>query len=1394
MKIRLKSLLFLFIIVLIYAVYYWVVPLVVDLEHRVDLIKSVVKKEFGADVKLQNPKLKMGLTPSVWLEADEFALLGEKNAPLEITKPKIKIKLLPLIIGKVHVGYFSCEKINARLRLDKSFKLYIGDFLIMHTTNPKISLENSKMNVDSYNISFDDETQHKKIVMFGDYFDLAEYNSKKHIKFSTNTKLKINEKFSTINADVEFKLPINKNFNNEMVFDGTLTNLDLSDISPYLKKLSKNKIKQVNGKVNVKADTKVLTMRTTKFDVQMALDDFSLVLDKVPNKIESLNKLTLLTTVNLSKNSAEVEKFKILSKNIDFNLFGKLNHINSDNPYIDLTTNVQNSRIEAFVGLLPAKNFSGCDINFVALKKYGYFGDIKGTLSIKRRAKAPKLYGNFLSQNGYVIKPLPSDTKKATVKLDFLGEKISLDINVPVNGSQQVWVRGLFDLYKSKEANLSVSSTPFVDLQRTESVLNPLHEIFNFDIGPVPVMKLKGTGNINLKISGNKQAPHLFGAFNFNNTTASFNGINFELKNGNGTLYFNDTDTHFVTKTATMDSKPIKIDGHCSVKGVLDFNVFSNAQNLGYLMTVLKTSEGLKDFVSNVPPINFANGKVNFILNLAGKVEKIEEFKIGKNILLSGKVKFLGNTLSLEVLPVPIKNLKGEINFNNNDSVFDLNSASEVLKASLKGYIKGRNTKFEIKGDLNSHSFFVNGDIRDIFQKNQNVNAKFNLDNFDLASVKNLSKLPFISPKAQEYFSQVTSLKGQIDIAGAVKNNVLSSKMKISDISFVYSQIPIKVMSAVLELSNSKLTLYKINAIADSMPVLVDGYISNIFNNPNFNFYINSKPTQKFIEDYVNKRSLYPLKIKGDIIYSARISGVKNKVNAKTEISIQEDSYIYYMGSTIGDSNNPIRIYFDANVAPNLIMLNIFEYDKLISSQNDKEFVSRQMDARGLIELKDKNIVLKNFRIRTPNPTDAKVFNVIFKKPLIKKGLFSANTLLNGKISSPKITGLLNFTGIDIPLLDTTIKDISLDFSEKNIEIKSKGEIFANRVTLFANMKNNLEPPYILSDVDVYFGNLDINEMVKSINKLDLETQAMRINDTSVPVNLTNFVLKNAKVKADSLLVKNIFANDLSADFSLSEKLLFNVDNFKCSIAQGKLSGEFQYNLLNANSGLKINAENVDANELSEAIFDLQNQIYGSLTGEVELSCNGKSHKTCMNTLSGTGGFQVKNGKMPKLGSLEYLLKAANLVKSGLTGLTLNSVIELVIPLKTGQFESINGNFSINSGLANSIQIFSKGKDLSLFVTGTYNFSTLIADMQVFGRLSKKISNALGVIGNTSINTLFNAIPGLHLDDANKPEFVKNISKIPGVELDSKSYRIFSVEIYGDINGDNYVQSFKWVE
>lgn len=74
------------------------------------------------------------------------------------------------------------------------------------------------------------------------------------------------------------------------------------------------------------------------------------------------------------------------------------------------------------------------------------------------------------------------------------------------------------------------------------------------------------------------------------------------------------------------------------------------------------------------------------------------------------------------------------------------------------------------------------------------------------------------------------------------------------------------------------------------------------------------------------------------------------------------------------------------------------------------------MTSSGTVEfLPNNNVKFHNFRVKTQNPTDAKIFNIIFRKPLMKQGIFTSDLLINGTALAPKIIGKLDVTSIDMP-------------------------------------------------------------------------------------------------------------------------------------------------------------------------------------------------------------------------------------------------------------------------------------------------------------------------------------------------------------------------------------------
>ena len=117
--------------------------------------------------------------------------------------------------------------------------------------------------------------------------------------------------------------------------------------------------------------------------------------------------------------------------------------------------------------------------------------------------------------------------------------------------------------------------------------------------------------------------------------------------------------------------------------------------------------------------------------------------------------------------------------------------------------------------------------------------------------------------------------------------------------------------------------LNKINTKIGSMPLYLNGSVSNVMNNPNANIHVSGKLNQEFLDKFVNEKSVYPVKLKGDAIFNSKINGTINGCHTISSLNVSENSSLYYMGATLagapsgivtsdGVSTNPVSITADA--------------------------------------------------------------------------------------------------------------------------------------------------------------------------------------------------------------------------------------------------------------------------------------------------------------------------------------------------------------------------------------------------------------------------------------------------------------------------------------------------
>jgi hypothetical protein len=1399
-------------------------------------------------IELDNPHTSFSILPYARFKADLVQIKSKdlKNS-VAAEDVNIKIRILPLLSGKLHFSKFNIDKLNAMFYLKENVELD-KDFLT--------KLDNSGICFDFVKIN-DFETE---LYQKDDNFPIK-YNGdnllfqRKHsfVKLKIESRLSVGEKSSKI--DFDLFLPKSNDIKNT-VFDINVLDLDLSLLKPYFKHYLPVDLQGLQGVVNIRAN---------KNELETELLNCAALMKNNYESIIFPSQMSIRAQYEIGKNLIAVKDMGIDSVNIHVNVDGKISdYLGKTPPALDLNLRVNKSKIEDFISLLPA--FKVEEIDVFKLKNYKFYGDVLANVSLKGRLPEPDITGDVYITNGILSKPIPNTTKGATIKLMLTGRYVNFDVFVPAGGEEKVWVKGGQELYNIKYADMVIKSTKSVDLHVAESVVNPLHEILNFIIGPVPILDIYGKGNIDISVKGNRKNPHVWGALNVNNASVNFIEIpDLKLVKADATLLFNNQDATFHTKQGLVNGKKFLIDGVCTLAGKFDFDVESAGQPTSELYKAIQTSTLIPDIKKMLPKIDFIKGTTDIKLKVFGDIKDINDLKFNQNtfargeILVkdndvqfqginatkaNGKVKFDTDTAFADItaavgnsplsIKAKIKNELGDLvvnipkldpNFlistekpylpyvsafmkykgNINDVDYDkINMTLDVIEANPKSMLQVENgnivvtggniTVKNLKGYISDKCNRFESDLKinSAFTHKRDINGKITLKTPDVSSLNEVLMTELLPQSIRNYTQSYELKKGAVELNCKIFNNKINLTSDLGGVSFIYLplELPVEVVNGNILLRNEHLKLNKINILVDKMPILIDGDIKDIYHNRNFNLYVNSKPKQDFIDKYINKKQIYPIKIKGDIVYKAFLKGNPDNFEINSDVNMSKDSSIYHFGATLGDIENSIEMVLNARlINRKLLKIKDFSYNKLIDSQSGKLTDLNMLKVNGGLEFLDNDILFKDLKIKTNNPTDARIFNIIFRKPYIKQGQFTSDLKFNGKLSSPNVLGEFHIFETNIPFWDTTMKNIEFVFKDRTIDISSKGEVMGNEITFDGVLKNKLTKPYKVEKAYIYTKNADLNYISEKTKSAQLDSVSN--SDNVDQVTIKSIVFDNLKLKADRVELRNLKATNFESLASFDEKGLYDVKKFSFDIANGNLSGQYKYNVNTEDTALRLIAENINANDITKAIFDLDNQIYGDLTGTLQLSCKGANFANCMKTLEGNTSFNVKNGRMPKLGSLEYLLKAGNLVKGGITGVSINSVIDLITPLKTGNFSDIYGNVQIHDGIAQNIEITTQGKDLSLFIGGKYNFATSIADMEVLGILSRKISTMFGPIGNLSINTLFNVIPGVDL--SKDSQTLNKINKIPGIELSSKSYRKFIAIIKGNINEDGYVNTFKWI-
>lgn len=1190
---------------------------------------------------------------------------------------------------------------------------------------------------------------------------------KNYVVIADNAKFKTDGKYSTKNLLIENLSLKSKDYN--ITAKGSIKKLNRSkkELNLYIKSKKSNIIKLANvipknikikndalnkglkHKINGYMDCELKVKGNTKLPEYYGgidINNFMIGQNIKPNKSKGkliLNKRKLdinFVIIDKLNNELKINGFsKIL---IDRKVDLKINASNFD------LTNIH-KKVLIFADVL---NFKSGPLPLMKVK-----GKCNGKLKIRGPTKTANIdgYVEFINSqishkgfSGYVL--------VNRQKLEFNKRQILFKNFIANKNGSNVITDGFCDFEDNTNLTLNLKNTNLYNgfhFIKESSLLNKISQKIKF------INQITGYGDVKINLTGKKNDIKSNGYVNLNGTNVSIKGLSFPHTAIFGSIKFNDEDCSFKNLKLHALNSSMNLSGKVKDK-ITNINISSSALDLGSVFKLIKHSENLKPIYKKMSQIKDISGKSSVVLNLKGDIEDKNIFNDIKADIINGQVK-------LEGIPSVIYAQSG---------IFTANKTEFVAN---KIHINTIGTKGLIDGSIKE----ING--KDIYDMSINFE---NIDNSTLTTLKSLNLSPELNDVLAKLGNFSGSASGYLKINDKISGDIIFNKLRAY---YLPINMPINIASGNISINDDKFHTNNLNlAIGDSKFNIKGDFSKDLIGNIQIIGTLLSKDADKYLNKLVKK----PINIKKSVPIRLSLNKVSpNNLKISGGFFLDKDNIISYKGASFGSKdaqhifggalelsadsikfNNIGLQEFNNNVTMDNAFKNILN-DKnqfKLNGYINKDFTNGKLDffAKKFLDINLVNMIIQN-------KSAPRIF---------EDGLFKGNIIVEGNFNNPKILGAIEITDSLIPSMKFKITNASLLFDTNNIYLKDgKFQIADSQVNIDAVIENILEKPFVIKDISITSKYINIDEILKIFEK----------NKTQNKGNTPILVVKKGVLNSEKLIINNLINENAIMNFSFTPDWIMSLDSFNFNTAGGTVTGNSKIDFVSADIHTDLKFNNIKANAAATTLLQLPNEIYGILNGEAHFKTNGIKSKDLISNANGEAKFQVNSGRLVRLGSLEYLLMAAEVVKSGVTGLSINNVVTLLSPKKSGYFDTINIECNVKNGVLYTDNLVSRGKNLSLYIAGSFDMNTNYSDMTILGRVSKAVTGFLGPIGNFSLNKVINAIPGVQKSDNNNlTSIMPNLSKIPGIDFNDDKFRRFVVNIEGDLYNSKSVKKFRWID
>ena len=951
-------------------------------------------------------------------------------------------------------------------------------------------------------------------------------------------------------------------------------------------------------------------------------------------------------------------------------------------------------------------------------------------------------------------------TDETTGKTFYLeGEELNLK-DIKINERAHLILKGALFENKIEYLKYDLDIIAPLNSEKQQFKFSPFKTIYE--------SKIKGNVTGKLQIS---KTGALDGNLNIENLALKFEDI--ILKDNSLKMEFKGEEAQIkaLLHTSQKDKADIYGKFNYGKKKYIDLN--TNAKNIN-LKNLFKIISALSESLNIENPVK--DLKINGILDADFRINS--DFKKLKS---SGSAKIINADIVHEKLPYKITKINSDINMDNNkiyiekaqayvnstpinvfgdiseDMSMNITAKSENLE--LKNIIKLFDLEKNIPVKIQNGKLSFKSDITGVINKSIKAQTNAQLTNLTLYDEKN--KLPLSAEHTNiNLNSENEKYTGDIKLIG-LKTKINKNELKSNDFNITFDDKKIQIQKSTIQLLNSALE--------------ITGDIENYAKSPevkvNFKGGIKSSDLAQIISEYVKE----PYKALGTLQTQGIVAVKENKPEISILMRANSNNYLSY--AVIKELlNKPSLLKIDIGAKNNdYTIKNITLYEDNPSIKNEDK-LNKIITISGGITSAGKDFIMRDIKVQIPNTLSGASNFFGGEEFSIKADITANNT-----IKEPKLQGDIKLYSYNLKKYLTAVKNADITITPENIRIIAPDvQINTSKINLLADINPNIKDKIIVENVQMNCANLDLNSMYPIIEK------------NVSPFTQSIITVKKGTATINKFQVMDLKARDISSDFTV-EKNILKIRNILSTAYYGSVSGDINYDIPHSRLEIMLKGQNISLKESLYDLCKLSDNIAGTADFESSLSLIIGEYGNVIKSLSGKVDFNARNGRMGTLGRFEYYLNAQNILYRGILNTTINQIANALSKDNTAHYQSAVGTLMFQNGYIITNEIKTTGKNMSLYIIGRHNILTNLVNIDIYGRISESIRRKLGSFGDVSISEL---ISGNTSHKQNNVLIIKKeiIDKIPPLYNQGDfETNTFKVNVFGNINSLNAINSFMWI-